>query len=81
MVGCWMEEISLLNQNTQSHMVIILIWSLKMTRNRSSFLGGAHDIDVLKFPLYPSISDAEETTLIWESKICTQSEVMQKILI
>lgn len=80
MVGYWVAEINLLNQSIQSHMLIILVRSLKMTRHRYSFLVVTHDTEgVLKYLTFPNTSDAEETTLIWEFKISVLNEVMQKI--
>lgn len=71
-----MAEINLLNQSLQSHMLIILTTSLKMTRNRYSFLGTTHDIkDVLKYLTFPNTSNAKEATLIWDTEISTLDEV------
>lgn len=76
MVGYCMAEINLLNQSLQSHMLIILTTSLKMTRNRYSFLGTTHDIkDVLKYLIFPNTSNAKEATLIWDTEVSTPDEV------
>lgn len=58
-------------------MLIILTGSLKITRNTYAFLRTTRNIeDVLKYPIFPNISAAEETTLIEASKISALNEVM-----